>query len=62
MTFTITIGWIVVPILVTLGMLVWAYHAPPDGGFLDLGLNTFFRLFVTLFVSLIAWIIYGVFG
>lgn len=59
---TITIGWIVVPILITIGMLVWTHHAPPDGGFIDLGFNSLFRLIVSLIVSLIAWIIYGVFS
>lgn len=59
---TITIGWIVIPILITIGMLVWTSYAPPDYGFIDLGGNTIWRLIVTLVVSTIAWIIWAVFA
>lgn len=61
MEVTITIGWWIIPLLLTAVAIVWAFVAGSDngGGFMS-GIGVFFTLVPALIISLVAWIVYAI--
>jgi hypothetical protein len=62
MMMTFTIGTWIIPTLITIISIVWAYiwgMKDDNGGYLS-GLGVIFALVPALFVSCVAWIIYAV--
>lgn len=65
MSMTITLGWWLVPALMTIAAVVWAVRQSPPGpshGYAALGdaAICFFFLSVALIVSLAAWLVWAV--
>lgn len=57
MTFTITLGWWVIPTLITVVSVIWALFIVDDGGGYLSGLGNLFALVPALIVSTISWIV-----
>ncbi len=62
MSFDITIGWWIIPLLITIGFFIWANTRPKSGGsgmYSGL-LDGFFENITAIIVSLVSWLIYFV--
>lgn len=65
MTFTITLGWWIIPTIITILSIIWFFWMERDtvrGGDFDLSaIGTAMILGLALNVSLIAWLIWALF-
>lgn len=64
MSYTITLGWWLLPAVLTIVLLLWAIwpreDEQPSGGYFDFFfLPAMFRSALALIVSLIAWLIWA---
>ena len=57
MEYTVTLGWWMLPALITLASMMWAFLTPvePSGGY-SFDLMPLFRFLGALIISLIAWL------
>lgn len=58
MDLTITLGWWVIPSLITAAMIIWTVRTPYHGGFYGADVAAIFQLLAAVIITLAAWMIY----